>query len=471
MKFTQDFVEYRQLHIEDYLLDNTVEQEGKAEVYRSLEMNERIDTNSIIVQGLLGDILSVDNLNEARKRVKKNKGSHGIDKMLVSEMDAFMLEHGVELRNALLNGAYKPHPVRRVEIPKDDGSKRKLGIPTVVDRMVQQAMVIKMTPLFEPQFSDNSFGYRPGRSSHGAIKRCKEYLDEGYKWVVDLDLEKFFDTVNQSRLVQIISDTVKDNRVVSLIHKYLKAGVVVDHKFEKTDLGVPQGGPLSPLLSNIMLNKLDAELEQRGLRFVRYADDLVIFIKTRKAAERVKESVSNYIEKQLNLKVNRDKTQAVYMTKVKFLGFSFYQKKKVAGIRVHPKSLKKLKTKVKEKTRRSDGVGETARIKNLNDMLRGWVNHYRIADAKSALEEIDKWIRRRIRMWYWKQWKRIRTRFKKLRMYGIPKPKAWEYANTRKGYWRISNSPILSRTLTNEVLELKGYMSLMKQYLRTKICL
>ena len=308
MKFTQDFVEYRQLHIEDYLLDNTVEQEGKAEVYRSLEMNERIDTNSIIVQGLLGDILSVDNLNEARKRVKKNKGSHGIDKMLVSEMDAFMLEHGVELRNALLNGAYKPHPVRRVEIPKDDGSKRKLGIPTVVDRMVQQAMVIKMTPLFEPQFSDNSFGYRPGRSPHGAIKRCKEYLDEGYKWVVDLDLEKFFDTVNQSRLVQIISDTVKDNRVVSLIHKYLKAGVVVDHKFEKTDLGVPQGGPLSPLLSNIMLNKLDTELEQRGLRFVRYADDLVIFIKTRKAAERVKESVSNYIEKQLNLKVNRDKT-------------------------------------------------------------------------------------------------------------------------------------------------------------------
>ena len=238
MKFTQDFVEYRQLHIEDYLLDNTVEQEGTAEVYRSLEMNERIDTNSIIVQGLLGDILSVDNLNEARKRVKKNKGSHGIDKMLVSEMDAFMLEHGVELRNALLNGAYKPHPVRRVEIPKDDGSKRKLGIPTVVDRMVQQAMVIKMTPLFEPQFSDNSFGYRPGRSPHGAIKRCKEYLDEGYKWVVDLDLEKFFDTVNQSRLVQIISDTVKDNRVVSLIHKYLKAGVVVDHKFEKTDLGV-----------------------------------------------------------------------------------------------------------------------------------------------------------------------------------------------------------------------------------------
>ena len=217
---------------------------------------------------------------------------------------------------------------------------------------------------------------------------------------MDLDLEKFFDTVNQSRLIQIISNTVKDNRVVSLIHKYLKAGVVVGDKFEKTDLGVPQGGPLSPLLSNIMLNKLDDELEQRGLRFVRYADDLVIFVKTRKAAGRVKESVSNYIEKQLNLKVNRDKKQAVYMTKVKFLGFSFYQKKKEVGIRVHPKSLKKLKTKVKENTRRGDGIGETARIKNLNDMLRGRVNHYRIADAKSASEEIDKWMRRRIRIWY-----------------------------------------------------------------------
>ena len=471
MKFTQDFAEYRQLHMEDYLQENTVEQEGKAEVYRSLEMNERIDTNSITVQGLLGDIISVENLNEARKRVKKNRGSHGIDKMGVSEMDAFMLAHGGELRNSLLNGKYKPHPVRRVEIPKDDGSKRKLGIPTVVDRMIQQAMVIKLTPLFEPQFSENSFGYRPGRSAHGAIRRCKEYLDDGYKWVVDMDLEKFFDTVNQSRLIQIISDTVKDSRVVSLIHKYLKAGVVVEQKFEKTDLGVPQGSPLSPLLSNIMLNRLDVELEQRGLRFVRYADDLVIFVKTRKAANRVKESVSNFIERELNLKVNRDKTQAVYMTKVKFLGFSFYQKKKKAGVRIHPKSLQKLKVKIKERTRRSDGIGETARIKRLNYMLRGWVNYYRIADAKSALEKIDKWMRRRIRMWYWKQWKRIRTRFKKLMLYGIPRPKAWEYANTRKGYWRISNSPILDKTLTNEELELKGYVSFSKQYQRTKLCL
>ena len=468
MKFTQDFVEYRQLHMEDYLQENTVEQEDKAEVYRSLEMNERIDTNSRIVQGLLGDIISVENLNEARRRVKKNKGSHGIDKMQVSEMDTFMLEHGREIRNALLKGEYKPHPVRRVEIPKDDRSKRKLGIPTVVDRMVQQAIVMKLTPLFEPQFSENSFGYRPGRSAHGAIRRCKEYLEDGYKWVVDMDLEKFFDTVNQSRLIQILSDKVKDRRVISLIHKYLKAGVVVEQKFEKTELGVPQGGPLSPLLSNIMLNRLDAELEKRGLRFVRYADDVLIFVKTRKAAERVKESVSSYIEERLNLKVNRDKTQAVYMTKVKFLGFSFYQKRKEVGIRIHPKSLQKLKGKIKERTRRSDGIGEIARIKRLNAMLRGWVNYYRIADAKSALEKIDQWLRRRIRMWYWKQWKLVRTRFKKLMMYGIPRPKAWEFANTRKGYWRISNSPILNKTLTNEMLELKGYIWFSKQYQRTK---
>jgi len=217
-----------------------------------------------------------------------------------------------------------------------------------------------------------------------------------------------------------------------------------------------------------MLNRLDAELEQRGLRFVRYADDLLIFVKTEKAAERVKESVSGYIEKRLNLKVNRDKTQAVYMTKVKFLGFSFYRKKKEIGIRIHPKSLQKLKAKVKERTGRSDGIGEVARIKRLNNMLRGWVNYYRIADAKSALEKVDKWLRRRIRMWYWKQWKRIRTRYKKLMMYGIPRSKAWEYANTRKGYWRISNSPVLKKTLTNEMLELKGYISFSKQYQRTK---
>lgn len=431
-------------------------------------MDERIDTNSRLVEGLLGDILSVKNLNEAFKRVKQNKGSHGTDGMSIQEMDAYLREHGRTLRNALMNGKYCPHPVRRVEIPKDDGTKRKLGIPTVVDRMVQQSLVLKLTPLFEPQFSDNSYGYRPGRSAHDAILRCREHLRDGYKWVVDLDLEKFFDTVNQSRLIQILGNTVKDGRVISLIHKYLKAGVVVNHKFEKTELGVPQGGPLSPLLSNIMLNELDKELERRGLRFVRYADDLVIFVKSKRAAQRVKESVSDYIEKKLDLRVNREKTQAVYMAKVKFLGFSFYQNKKDVGIRVHPKALRKLKDKVKDRTRRSDGKGEVERIQKLNNMLRGWVNYYRIADMKQILQDVDGWMRRRIRMWYWKQWKKVKTRLKNLMKLGVPRAKAWEYANTRKGYWRISSSPILHTTLSDKVLKAKGYLTFLGQYNQTR---
>jgi len=464
LKFTEDFAQYRQLHIEDYLQKEPAEQESFVEVYRNPKMNTRIDTNSRLVEGLLGDILSVKNLNEAFRRVKRNKGSFGTDGMSIEEMDSYLREHGRTLRNALMNGKYSPHPVRRVEIPKDDGTKRKLGIPTVVDRMVQQAMVLKLTPLFEPQFSENSYGYRPGRSAHDAILRCREHLREGYKWVVDLDLEKFFDTVNQSRLVQILGKTIKDGRVISLIHKYLRAGVVTDHKFEKTEIGVPQGGPLSPLLSNIMLNELDRELESRGLRFVRYADDLVIFLKTEKAAQRVKDSVSDFLEKKLKLKVNREKTQAIYMTKVKFLGFSFYQKKEDVGIKVHPKVLRKLKEKVRERTKRNDGKGEVERTQKLNNMVRGWVNYYKIADMKSSLATIDKWMRRRIRMWYWKKWKKIKTRFKNLVKLGIPQAKAWEYANTRKGYWRISSSPILHRSLNDKVLKEKGYLSFLGQY-------
>lgn len=464
MKFTQDFAQYRQLHIEDYLQKGPAEQESYVEVYRNPEMDERIDTNSRLVEGLLGDILSVKNLNEAFKRVKRNKGSHGMDGMSIQEMDAYLRENGRTLRNALMNGKYCPHPVRRVEIPKDDGTKRKLGIPTVVDRMVQQSLVLKLTPLFEMQFSESSYGYRPGRSAHDAILRCREHLQGGYRWVVDLDLEKFFDTVNQSRLIQILGETVKDGRVISLIHKYLRAGVVVNHKFEKTELGVPQGGPLSPLLSNIMLNELDKELERRGLRFVRYADDLVIFVKSRRAAQRVKESVSDYIEKKLNLRVNREKTQAVYMTNVKFLGFSFYEKDDKVGVIVHPKALQKLKDKVKERTGRSDGKGETERIRKINNMMRGWVNYYGIADMKTNMRQVDGWMRRRIRMWYWKQWKKIKTRLKNLMQLGVPRAKAWEHANTRKGYWRISGSPILHTTLSDKVLKEKGYLTFLGQY-------
>ena len=273
---------------------------------------------------MLEYILTPDNLNRAYKQVKANKGSGGIDKMDVEHLLPYLRSHKVEIVESLLDGKFRPNPVRRVEIPKDGGKMRQLGIPTVVDRVIQQAIAQVLGLVYEPKFSDGSYGFRPGRSAHQALRRAQEIINDGYKYCIDLDLEKFFDTVNQSKLVQLLSDTIKDGRVVSLIHKYLRAGVMIGHKFEETEQGVPQGGPLSPILSNIMLNELDRELERRGLPFVRYADDCIIFCKSPRAAERVCESISRYIEKKLFLKVNREKTHVGSVNGQKYLGYSFY---------------------------------------------------------------------------------------------------------------------------------------------------
>ena len=273
---------------------------------------------------MLEYILTPDNLNRAYRQVKANKGSGGIDKMDVEHLLPYLRSHKVEIVESLLDGKFRPNPVRRVEIPKDGGKKRQLGIPTVVDRVIQQAIAQVLGLVYEPKFSDGSYGFRPGRSAHQALRRAQEIINDGYKYCIDLDLEKFFDTVNQSKLVQLLSDTIKDGRVVSLVHKYLRAGVMTGHKFEETEQGVPQGGPLSPLLSNIMLNELDRELERRGLPFVRYADDCIIFCKSPRAAERVCESISRFIEKKLFLKVNREKTHVGSVNGQKYLGYSFY---------------------------------------------------------------------------------------------------------------------------------------------------
>jgi RNA-directed DNA polymerase len=291
-------------------------------------------------------------------------------------------------------------------------------------------------------------------------------MQQGYKYAVDMDLEKFFDTVNQSKLIEVLSRTIRDGRVISLIHKYLRAGVVIRHKFEETETGVPQGGPLSPLLSNIMLNELDKELEKRGHRYVRYADDLTIFCKSRRSASRILENIIPFIEGKLFLKVNRDKTTVDLASRVKFLGFSFYQYKGEARVRIHPKAVTKMKRKVKELTARSNGMGNEIRIGKLKSYIMGWINYFKIADIKKLLVEVDEWLRRRIRMIYWKQWKRVRTRFKMLQTLGISKQKAWEYANTRKGYWRISNSPILSKSLNNAKLRELGYLFFSDYYRR-----
>lgn len=471
MKVTKDGNKYRQPHKEGYLQKVPAEQEGYVGAYASSRITENNITNTNLSKDLLLEkILAKDNMNKAFKKVKGNKGAGGIDGMGVDELLQHLKDNGQHLIKSIRDGNYRPNPVRRVEIPKEDKRKvRKLGIPTVVDRVVQQAIAQVLTPIFEKQFSDNSFGFRPRRSAHHAMKRCKENINEGYKYLVDMDLEKYFDTVNQSKLIEVLSKTIKDGRVISLIHKYLRAGVVIRHTFKETGTGVPQGGPLSPILSNIMLNELDKELEKRGHRFVRYADDLVIFLKSRKSAERTLRNITPFIERKLFLKINKDKTKVGHARRVRFLGFTLYIYKGEARLRIHPKAVKKMKSKVKELTARNKGISNEQRARKLRRYIIGWVNYFKLADMKSILKKIDQWMRRRIRMIYWKQWKKVKTRFTNLKKLGIAEGKAWEFANTRKSYWRTANSPILSRSLTNQRLLNLGYLFFLNYYQQVRV--
>ena len=418
---------------------------------------------------LLEFILSPNNLNQAYLQVKRNKGAGGIDKMEVESLKDYLVRHKDELVKSILEGKYQPNPVRRVEIPKENGKTRQLGIPTVVDRVIQQSISQVLSQIYEKQFSDTSYGFRPRRSAHQALRTCQKNITEGYIWSVDMDLEKFFDTVNHSKLIEVLSRTIKDGRVISLIHKYLNAGVVVRNKFEQTGVGVPQGGPLSPLLSNIMLNELDKEIENRGHRFVRYADDMVILCKSKRSSERTLRNLLPYIEGKLFLKVNTEKTSVAQISKIKFLGYSFYRYKGKCQLRVHPKSVLKMKGKLKELTSRSNGWGNERRKESLKQYIVGWVNYFKLANMKGLLKETDKWYRRRLRMVIWKQWKRTRTKLRNLIKLGINKFKAWEYANTRKGYWRIAKSPILDRTVTAERLKQAGYIFLSDYYRKVKV--
>jgi len=440
------------------LQKSRAEPEGYAGGQTFIWMTENNLTNADKPEyGLLEQILSPTNLNRAFKRVRSNRGSGGVDKMEVESLKDYLVNNKEKLIQSLLDGSYRPNPVRRVEIPKEKG-KRNLGIPTVVDRVVQQAIAQVLTPVYEKQFLSSSYGFRPKRSAHQALNQCRNYITDGYIYAVDMDLEKFFDTVNQSKLIEVLSRTVKDGRVVSLIHKYLNAGVVIRNKFEETRMGVPQGGPLSPLLSNVMLNELDKELEKRGHPFVRYADDLVIFCKSKRSAERTLANIVPYIENKLFLRVNREKTEAAYISKIKFLGYSFYVYKGEGRLRVHPKSIAKMKKQIRTLTSRSNGWGYARRKEALRQYITGWVNYFKPADMKSLLVKVDEWYRRRLRMVIWKLWKLNRTRWRNLINLGINKHKAWEWANTRKGYWHTANSFILSRTVSNERLRYAGYI-------------
>lgn len=419
--------------------------------------------------GVLEFILSPSNLNAAYLQVRRNKGAGGVDKMEVESLKDYLDKNKAELLGAILRGSYRPNPVRRVEIPKDNGQKRQLGIPTVVDRVIQQAIAQVLNKLYEPQFSEHSYGFRPKRNAHQALEKSRKYITGGYVYAVDLDLEKFFDRVNHSKLIEVLSRTIKDGRVVSLIHKYLNAGVQMGGQLEASEAGVPQGGPLSPLLSNIMLNELDKELERRGHKFVRYADDLVIWCKSKRGAERAMGSIIRFIEGKLFLKVNKEKSQAGHCSKVKFLGYSFYKTKGEGRLRIHPKSVEKMKARIKVLTSRSNGWGNERRKEALRQYIVGWVNYFKLADMEKLIKKVDEWYRRRLRMVIWKQWKRIRTKLTNLIKLGVKKSKAWEWANSRKGYWHLANSFILTTTITTEKLHQAGFTFFSDQYLKVRI--
>jgi len=465
LKETKKYEESRQLHKEGFIRESKVELEdnGKAPSI-SLTSDKKQDNKDVYTSSLLEKILHRDNMNEAFKKVVKNKGSHGIDGLTTDELLSYLKENGANIRQTLFDGTYAPLPVRRVEIPKDNGKKRQLGIPTVVDRVVQQSIAQVLSPIFEKTFSDNSFGFRLNRSAHDALKRSQEYMNEGYTWIVDIDLASYFDTVNHDTLIGLIYKEIKDIRVISLIRKYLNAGVMINGVVNTTTLGVPQGGNLSPLLSNIMLNELDKELTKRGLKFVRYADDCNIYVKSKKAADRVMQSITRYIEQDLKLRVNTDKSKVGKPWKCKFLGYSFYPSKDGIKMRAHEKSIHKFKEKLKLLTGRSKIGNIESMYKKIKQLVVGWINYFKMADMKSWMRNIDEWLRRRIRMCYWKQWKKVSTKFKNLQKLGISKQKAWEFANTRKGYWRIAKSPILQRSITNARLEKAGLVSLLEIY-------
>lgn len=413
---------------------------------------------------LLERILQRENLNAAYKRVKQNGGAAGIDGMTVEEMLPYLKEHREDLLESIRSGRYKPQAVRRVEIPKPDGGVRKLGVPTVIDRMIQQATVQILQPIFEKGFSESSYGFRPKRSAKQATKQALEYYKAGYVWVVDIDLAKYFDTVNHDILIGKVRETVKDEAVIRLIRKFLKSGVMEDGLINPTTEGTPQGGNLSPLLSNIYLTAFDRMLESRGHKFVRYADDCNIYVKSRRAAERVMEGSTKYLEGKLKLRVNREKSQIGSPLKLKFLGFSLYKIGKTTGIRPHGKSLKRFKDKIRELTSRKQARPVELILRRLKIYTTGWLGYYSIADMKERIKAINEWTRRRIRQIFWKQWKKIKTKHDNLVKLGIPNDKAWEWAYTRKAYWRIADSWILHRSLTNEYLASIGYDDISKRY-------
>jgi group II intron reverse transcriptase/maturase len=409
---------------------------------------------------LLEQVLSRDNMRAALKRVEDNKGAPGTDGMRVGELRSFLVLHWPHVRDAILTETYRPQPVKRVEIPKPAGGTRALGIPSVLDRLIQQGIAQVLSPIFEPVFSEHSYGFRPKRSAHDAVRKALEYANEGWEWVVDIDLEKFFDRVNHDKLMARVARRVKDKRLLRLIRSYLEAGVMLNGVvIDRTDEGTPQGGPLSPLLSNIMLDDLDKELERRGLKFARYADDCNIYVRSARAGLRVKDSITRFLAERLSLKVNETKSAVDRPWRRDFLSFSM-----LAGtprrLRVAKSARARAERQIRQRTKRSRSESLAQRIKSVNSFLQGWVGYFALADTPSIFRELDKWIRRRMRMFLWKQWKRARTRFQNLRKLGLSEHLAWEGAGSKRSYWRLSKSPPLHQALSNKYWQAHGLISL-----------
>lgn len=412
-------------------------------------------TQPALQEDLIERVLDPENLQRAWKRVKANRGAPGIDGMPVEDFPAFAGEHWPEVRQALREGTYQPQPVRRVTIPKPGGGERGLGIPTVVDRIIQQAIAQVIGPQFDPEFSESSFGFRPGRSAHGAVRQVQHYIGEGYRVAVDLDLAKFFDHVQHDVLMARVGRKVHDKRLLSLMGRYLRAGVLVGETLQATVIGTPQGGPLSPLLANILLDDLDKELERRGHRFARYADDLVILVKSRRAGERVMASVTRFLTGTLKLRVNEAKSRVAKTCDCEFLGFTFRGTK----LRWSERAYADFRHTLRRLTGRSWGVSMGYRLKRLAQYVRGWMGYFGISDYYRPIPELDQWLRRRIRMCYWKQWRRARTKVRNLLALGTGLRQAILTALSSKGYWRLSRTLATQTGMTNDWLKRQGLIS------------
>lgn len=413
---------------------------------------------------MLEEVLDFRNVQKAMKHVISNHGAGGIDGMQTDELRVYLEANWSLLKQSILEGSYRPAPVRKVEIPKQQGGMRMLGIPTVLDRLFQQSIAQWLIPKYEPEFSAYSYGFREGRNAHQAVLQAKKYLDERKEWIIELDLENFFDTVNHDKLMGLLTRSITDKRTLKLIRSYLNSGIMEGGLVSQRIEGTPQGSPLSPLLSNILLDELDKELQERGHSFVRYADDCSIYVKSEKSAHRVLESITKYIEEKLKLKVNREKTKISQPYQSTLLGFSFYRNEGEWKIRISPKSLERIKEKLRSKTKRNDPSNAADKIKKIETVVRGWVNYFSIATAKSLMKRLDEMVRVRLRMGIWKQWKKPRTKISNLVKLGVSHWKAYQWGNSSLGYCRVAHSPVLCTTLNNEYFQRLGYVGFYNYY-------